>query len=83
MSIKCKDSEKLIERIQFKYPEAKKSHPNGTIQTKFEFPCGLVVNVYPTTGVVYPQRDDLENPIVSTILSSIVHDIEAINQLAE
>ena len=60
--------------VQTKHPEAKIIHPTAT-QTKIDFPCGLVMNIY-NTGNVNFQGNSYENHTAS----DIVNVIEAINR---
>ncbi|KJG55005.1 hypothetical protein UA38_21950 [Photobacterium kishitanii] len=74
MAIRCNDTDMLMSFVQTKHPDAKISHPTGT-QTKIDFPCGLVMNVY-STGNVNFQGNSYENHTAS----DIVNVIEAINR---
>lgn len=74
MAIKCKDAQMLIEFVEKKHPDAKKSNPTA-LQTKFDFPCGLVMNVF-NTGTVNFQGNSFENHTAS----DLVNVIEAINR---
>ena len=74
---KCNDVQKLIDHIKTKYPKAKESHPSA-IQTKFDFPDKLVVNIFTTTGTVNFQGNSHQNLKVQEIKDAI----EAINLLA-
>ncbi|WP_230945948.1 hypothetical protein [Burkholderia vietnamiensis] len=60
--------------VEKKHPEAKVSHPTA-LQTKVDFPCGLVMNVF-NTGTVNFQGNNFENHTAS----DLVNVIEAINR---
>lgn len=74
MPIKCDNAEMLLDFISKKHPDAKVSHPTA-LQTKIDFPDGLVVNVF-NTGTVNFQGNSFENHTAS----DIVNVIEAINR---
>lgn len=74
MAIKCNNSEMLIDFITKKHSDAKVTHPTA-LQTKIDFPDGLVVNVF-NTGTVNFQGNSFENHTAS----DIVNVIEAINR---
>lgn len=74
MAIKCNVPEMLIDFISKKHLDAKVSHPTA-LQTKIDFPDGLVVNVF-NTGTVNFQGNSFENHTAS----DIVNVIEAINR---
>ncbi|MDK9726145.1 MAG: hypothetical protein OEL88_14840 [Sterolibacteriaceae bacterium MAG5] len=74
MAIKCNNTEMLLDFISKKHPDAKVSHPTA-LQTKVDFPDGLVVNVF-NTGTVNFQGNSFENHTAS----DIVNVIEAINR---
>ena len=64
----------LLDFITKKHTQAKVSHPTA-LQTKFDFPDGLVVNVY-NTGSVNFQGNSFENHTAT----DIVNVIDAINR---
>ena len=74
MPIKCNNTEILLDFIAKKHTQAIVSHPTS-LQTKIDFPDGLVVNVF-NTGSVNFQRNSFENHTTS----DIVNVIEAINR---
>lgn len=69
------DIDMLLDFIAKKHPEAKISHPTA-VQIKVDFPCGLVMNSFPTTKRINFQGNNYENHIAS----DIVNVIEAINR---
>ncbi len=69
MTIKCNNTEMLFDFISKKHPTAKVSHPTA-LQTKIDFPDGLVVNVF-NTGTVNFQGNSFENKIASDIMNMI------------
>ena len=73
MAIKCSDTAILKEFVEKKHNVAP-THPSGT-QTKYDFPCGLVMNVY-TNGTVFFQGDSHE----SRTAADIMNVIDAINR---
>ncbi|MEI7843235.1 MAG: hypothetical protein WCI39_09400 [Gallionellaceae bacterium] len=74
MPIKCNNTEMLLDFITKKHMQAIVSHPTS-LQTKIDFPDGLVVNVF-NTGSVNFQGNSFENHTAS----DIVNVIEAINR---
>ena len=74
MAIRCNDTDLLMSFVQTKHIDVEISHPTGT-QTKIDFPCGLVMNIY-NTGNVNFQGNSYENHTAS----DIVNVIEAINR---
>lgn len=74
MPIKCNDTAMLLEFVAKKYPEAKTSHPTA-LQTKIDFPCGLIMNVF-NTGTVNFQGNSHE----SHTASDLKNLIDAINR---
>lgn len=74
MAIKCQKPEMLLDFVKSKHPDAKISHPSA-LQTKIDFPCGLVMNVF-NTGTVNFQGNSFENHTAS----DLVNVIEAINR---
>lgn len=74
MPLKCNDTAMLIDFVHKKHPEATESHPTA-LQTKFDFPGGLVMNVF-NTGTVNFQGNSFENHTAS----DIINVIEAINR---
>ncbi len=74
MAIKCSDTTLLLDFVNKKHPEANISHPTG-LQTKIDFPCGLIMNVF-NTGTVNFQGKSYENHTAS----DLVNVIEAINR---
>lgn len=74
MPIKCNNPDMLIKLISEKHSNAKVSHPTA-LQTKIDFPDGLVVNVF-NTGTVNFQGNSFENHTAS----DIVNVIEFINR---
>lgn len=74
MPLKCSNPAMLIEFIKKKHPSAVESHPTG-LQTKFDFPDGLVMNVF-NTGTVNFQGNSFENHTAS----DLINVIEAINR---
>lgn len=75
MAIKCNDVKMLLDFIVSKHSDAKVTHPTG-LQTKIDFPDGLVVNIFNTTGTVNFQGNSFENHTAS----DIVNVIDAINR---
>ncbi len=73
MPLKCNNIQMLFDFVKDKYPEVKISHPSG-LQTKFDFPCGLIMNVF-NTGSVNFQGKSFENHT----MAKLVNFIEAIN----
>ncbi|MDY7779531.1 hypothetical protein [Burkholderia pseudomallei] len=74
MPIKCKDTTILLDFVQRKHPDAKTSHPTA-LQTKIDFSCGLVMNVF-NTGTVNFQGKNFENHTMTDIMNVI----DAINR---
>jgi len=74
MPIKCKKPEMLIEFITKLHTQAVISHPTA-LQTKIDFPDGLVMNVF-NTGTVNFQGNSFENHTAS----DIINVIDAINR---
>ena len=74
MPIKCNSTEMLLDFITKKHTQAKISRPTA-LQTKIDFPDGLVVNIF-NTGSVNFQGNSFENKTVS----DIINVIEAINR---
>lgn len=74
MALKCNNKEMLLDFVRNKHPQAVFSHPSA-LQTKIDFPCGLVMNVF-NTGTVNFQGNSFENHTAT----DIVNVIEAINR---
>ena len=74
MALKCNNKEMLLDFVKNKHPQAIFSHPSA-LQTKIDFPCGLVMNVF-NTGTVNFQGNSFENHTAT----DIVNVIEAINR---
>lgn len=74
MPIKCNKPEMLLDFITKKHTQARVSHPTA-LQTKIDFPDGLVVNVFNTGSVNFQG-----NSFGSQTVSDIVNVIEAINR---
>ncbi|UVS96973.1 MULTISPECIES: hypothetical protein [Burkholderia] len=59
MAIKCNKPDQLIAFVRANYQTAKIGHPTE-LQTKIDFDCGLVMNVF-NTGTVNFQGNSHEN----------------------
>ncbi|PYC19776.1 hypothetical protein DMX02_14910 [Pseudomonas jessenii] len=68
-TIKCNDTNFLINVIKQKHPTATELHPTAN-QHQFTFSCGLIMNIY-TTGTVMFQGNSYENRTASDILAVI------------
>lgn len=74
MPLKCNNVKMLLDFIKQKHPDAEISHPTA-LQTKIDFPGGLVMNIF-NTGTVNFQGNSHENHMAS----DIINVIEAINR---
>lgn len=74
MPIKCNNIEMLTSFVKQKHPEATFSNPTA-LQTKIDFPCGLVMNIF-NTGTINFQGNSHENRIAADLLNVI----DAINR---
>jgi hypothetical protein len=63
--VKCNNIQTLLSFIANNYPKAENSHPTA-LQTKIDFPDGLVVNIF-NTGTVNFQGKSFENDTVLAI----------------
>ena len=67
--MKCGKPDQLLTFIRANYQTAKISHPTD-LQTKIDFDCGLVMNVF-NTGTVNFQGNSHENPTKANLTKYI------------
>jgi len=70
MPIKCNDPNFLISVVRQKHPDVVEKHPTGT-QHQFTFRCGLIMNVFITTGSVNFQGNSHESRTAFDIMAVI------------
>lgn len=69
MVMKCKNLDMLRDFVVDKYG-IKPTYPTATHE-KYDFECGLVMNIFPTTGNVNFQGDSHESRTASDIMNLI------------